>query len=82
MSKPVRPVAGSCASESPIYFHLVWDSELEELEPVLKIIKSSREVVLDDWRYLYGFHFGQSRVLSDHDFLRIFGAELGLCECR
>jgi transcriptional regulator with PAS, ATPase and Fis domain len=76
MSKPVRAVAVASPRESPHHFHLLWDSELEELEPILRTITSDLKAVLDDWLHLYAFHFGRSRALSDHDFVKIFGAEL------
>lgn len=77
MSSPVRAATAAAAqADAPPYFHLLWASELTELRPILEIIAAQRETVLDDWRHLYAFHFGQSRALSDHDFLKIFGAEL------
>jgi transcriptional regulator with PAS, ATPase and Fis domain len=78
MSKPVQAVAAASPRKSPTHFHLLWDSELEELQPILKIIASRREAVLRNWLELYAFHFGPSRALSDHDFVKIFGAELEL----
>lgn len=77
MSSPVRVVvATSKESTAPPYFHLLWDSELKELRPILEVIAARRKEVLADWLYLYTFHFGRARALSDHDFLKIFGAEL------
>ena len=77
MSSPARvATAASAQSEAPPYFHLLWDSELKELRPIIEIIDARRKEVLDDWRHLYAFHFGKSRALSDHDFMKIFDAEL------
>lgn len=61
---------------APQHFHLLWDDELSELQPVLEIIRARRNDVLAHWQQLYALHFGPARALSDHDFKRVFGAEL------
>ena len=60
----------------PRYFHLLWDSELEDLHPVFESIKRHRARVLEDWHTLYVLHFGDSRALNRTEFMDIFGGEL------
>lgn len=62
--------------QAPRYFHLVWDEELDELRPALKTIQARRTEVLNHWHELYVCHFGDSRMLSEHDFLDLFGSEI------
>jgi two-component system, NtrC family, response regulator AtoC len=61
---------------APAYFHLLWDHELDSLAPVLDSILSRREQVLAHWHQLYLLHFGDTRSLSDREFMEIFGADL------
>src|SRR5208282_5512155 len=80
-SKPDRDLAESPAAQeaksgSPAYFHLLWDYELDNLAPILDAILSRREQVLAHWHRLYILHFGDSRSLSDREFMEIFGADL------
>jgi len=70
------PVKKEEASGGPAYFHLLWDHELDSLAPVLDAILSRREQVLAHWHQLYLLHFGDSRSLSDREFMEIFGADL------
>src|SRR5580704_18776787 len=69
------PVAETPA-ERPPYFHLLWDHELDSLAPILDSILSRRDQVLAHWHRLYLLHFGDSRSLSDREFMEIFGADL------
>ncbi len=71
-----RPVVEETKSGSPAYFHLLWDHELDNLAPILDAILSRREQVLAHWHRLYVLHFGDSRSLSDREFMEIFGADL------
>lgn len=64
------------AFSAPRYFHLVWDEELDELRPALEAIRARRAEVLEHWHELYVCHFGDSRMLSEHDFLELFGGEI------
>jgi DNA-binding NtrC family response regulator len=64
------------AIEGPRHFHLLWDTELEELRPVLESIQKHRDAVLDHWYLLYVLHFADVRALSRAEFMEIFGAEL------
>src|SRR5580704_12255204 len=60
----------------PAYFHLLWDYELDSLAPILDSILSRRDQVLAHWHRLYLLHFGDTRSLSDREFMEIFGADL------
>ena len=64
------------AAGSPTYFHLLWDHELDSLASILDSILSRREQVLAHWHRLYVLHFGDTRSLSDREFMEIFGADL------
>jgi two-component system, NtrC family, response regulator AtoC len=63
-------------AETPAYFHLLWDHDLDSLATVLDSILSRREEVLAHWHRLYLLHFGDKRSLSDREFMEIFGADL------
>jgi transcriptional regulator with PAS, ATPase and Fis domain len=54
----------------------LWDSELEELMPVLESIQKHRAEVLEHWFNLYLLHFGDSRALNRTEFMEVFGTEL------
>ena len=61
---------------SPRHFHLLWDTELEELQAVLYSIQRHRSEVLEHWYQLYELHFADSRSLNRVEFMEIFGSEL------
>ncbi len=63
-------------SRRPHYFHLLWESELDDLRPVLESIQRHRDSVLDHWYRLYVLHFADSRALGREEFVEIFGVEL------
>jgi transcriptional regulator with PAS, ATPase and Fis domain len=63
-------------AEGPRHFHLLWDTELDELRPVLESIQRHRDAVLERWYQLYLLHFADSRALSRPEFTEIFGREL------
>jgi transcriptional regulator with PAS, ATPase and Fis domain len=60
----------------PSYFDLLWDSDLDELIPLLDAIGRSRQQVLERWHELYLLYFGDKRALSRADFFRIYGADV------
>jgi len=60
----------------PRHFHLLWDTELEELQTVLQSIGKHRSEVLEHWYRLYELHFADSRSLNRGEFMEIFGSEL------
>jgi transcriptional regulator with PAS, ATPase and Fis domain len=64
------------STDEVCHFHLIWDHELEELQPVLESVAEHRDDVLAHWHRLYLLHFGDARALSEHEFLEIFGADL------
>ena len=66
----------SPSGEGPRYFHLLWDTELDELRPVLQSVQKHRERVLEHWYQLYVLHFADSRALTKTGFMEIFGIEL------
>src|SRR5579885_3806647 len=63
-------------SSGPQYFHLLWDAELEDLQPVFESIQRQRTGVLEHWCNLYVLHFAESRALNRAEFMEIFGGEL------
>ncbi|HSD09358.1 MAG TPA: sigma 54-interacting transcriptional regulator [Candidatus Binatia bacterium] len=60
----------------PLYFNLLFEEDLVELRPVLAEIGRRRDEVLEEWWELYQLHFGDTRTLSEPEFLRVYGADL------
>jgi two-component system response regulator AtoC len=60
----------------PPYFHLLWDYELDGLAPVLDAVLKRRDEVLAHWYQLYILHFGDTRTLSECEFMEIYSADL------
>ena len=58
------------------YFHLLWDTELDDLRPVLESVQKHRNRVLEHWYQLYVLHFDDRRALTKTEFMEIFGSEL------
>ncbi len=56
----------------PRYFHLLWEEDLEDLQPILVAIRDRRSEVVEYWYRLYVLHFGDSRSLSEAEFTNIF----------
>ena len=76
-SKPLPPSFDAPPRRgSPRHFHLLWDTELEELQTVLQSIQKHRSEVLEHWYQLYELHFADSRSLNRTEFMEIFGSEL------
>jgi transcriptional regulator with PAS, ATPase and Fis domain len=76
-SKPASPAFEAPPSQGgPRHFHLLWDTELEELQAVLHSIQKHRSEVLENWYQLYELHFADSRSLNRVEFMEIFGSEL------
>ncbi len=73
-TNPPPPV--SLPGVGPRYFHLLWDTELDELRLVLESIQKHRNRVLEHWYQLYVLHFADSRALTKTEFMEIFGSEL------
>jgi transcriptional regulator with PAS, ATPase and Fis domain len=63
-------------NSTPRYFHLLWDEELETLQPVFQSLMKNRDQVLSNWHNLYVLHFGNTRSLTPTEFFDIFGSEL------
>jgi DNA-binding NtrC family response regulator len=76
--KPGAPdsVAAAPSRGGPQHFHLLWEHELDDLRGVFEALKRRRDQVLAAWYRLYILHFGDSRSLTEGEFLDIFGSEL------
>ncbi len=59
-----------------IDFHLLSDRDLEELRPIFEAMLKRRHEVVRHWCSLYVIHFGDSRALSQAEFMRIFESVL------
>jgi len=70
------PSKASQRGNSPRYFHLIWDDELEELQDALLSIQKHRAEVLEHWYSLDLLHFADGRALSRTEFMEIFASEL------
>ena len=68
--------ADNLPGTGPRYFHLLWDTELDDLHSVFESIQRHRAEVLEHWHKLYILHFGDSRALNRNEFMEIFGSEL------
>jgi len=69
-------VPSTLPHRAPQYFHLLWDYELDDLQAVFDALKRRRDEVLATWYRLYELHFGDTRSLTEAEFLDIFGAEI------
>jgi transcriptional regulator with PAS, ATPase and Fis domain len=80
MTEPgsILPIAAHKLAGPPRYFHLLWDDDLEMLRPVLQAIRDRRREVVGIWYQLYVLHFGDSRTLSETEFMRIFEPALAI----
>jgi DNA-binding NtrC family response regulator len=78
MSLPSKNLAPATFQQvqSPDHFHLIWEEELDELRVALEAIRAARDEILFDWHQLYVLHLGESRALSEHDFLALCGADI------
>ena len=65
--KMVQPL-----DRAPRHYHLLWDEELEALQPVLKMVSERLVEVVEHWYQLYVLHFGDSRSLSEAEFRDLF----------
>ncbi len=64
--KPQAPEGG------PRQYHLLWDEELEALQPILRLVLDHLEEIIQHWYQLYVVHFGDRRSLSEPEFHDIF----------
>jgi two-component system, NtrC family, response regulator AtoC len=60
----------------PRHYHLLWDEELEALQPVLRQVYERLGEVVEHWYQLYILHFGDSRSLSEPEFRELFHSAL------
>lgn len=56
----------------PCYFHLLWEEDLDELAPALRIVRDRRAEVISKWYSLYVLHFGDCRTMSEAEFREAF----------
>jgi two-component system, NtrC family, response regulator AtoC len=75
-TNPNPPAPATVTGGGPRHFHLLWDTELDELRPVLESVQKHRNSVLEHWHELYILHFADSRSLAKPEFIEIFGGEL------
>jgi hypothetical protein len=61
---------------APRHFYLLWDEDLDELQPLLKVIVAERASIVGHWYKLYELHFGGNASLSEIEFRRIFETAL------
>ena len=75
IAPPPSPPSGG-----PRRFHLLWDTELDDLRPVLASIQRHRDDVLEHWYQLYLLHFADSRALGRIPYLvfSLFSVPLAL----
>ncbi len=66
------PVGNVTRKDTPRYFHLLWDEDLDELHDVLTAVRDRRSEVVSVWYELYQLHFGDRRALSEVEFRKIF----------
>src|SRR5690348_11706099 len=59
-------------SGAPRHFHLLWDEDIEALRDIFETIKERSGEIVRHWYRLYVLHFGDSRSLSEAEFIRIF----------
>jgi DNA-binding NtrC family response regulator len=74
--QPSTPEPFSPGTRKPRHYHLLWDEELETLQPYLQIVFERLDEVVSHWYKLYELHFGEERSLSEHEFHDIFHSAL------
>ncbi len=73
---PRQASAARVLTTGPRHFHLLWDHELEELRPILKLVVDRLDDVVNHWYQLYTLHFGDQRTLAEREFHEIFFTSL------
>ena len=63
-------------ADTPRYFHLLSDAELQNLRPILELLRVHRDEVLATWHALYRDHFGEAGTLSEAPFRELYGRDL------
>ena len=69
--QPATKRVGSLKSSSR-HFHLLSDGDLQVLREVIEAILARRSEVVRHWYELYALHFGDTRSLSESEFMRFF----------
>jgi transcriptional regulator with PAS, ATPase and Fis domain len=62
--------------QTPQYFYLLWQEDLNDIKSVLIAIRDRREEVVRNWHSLYVLFFGEKRVLSEEEFANIYEPSL------
>ena len=60
------------AVQPPRHYHLLWDEELDALQPVLTRVSEHLAEVVDHWHQLCILHFGDTRSLAEAEFRDLF----------
>jgi transcriptional regulator with PAS, ATPase and Fis domain len=63
-------------ADTPRYFHLLSDAELQNLRPILELLRVNRDEVLATWHGLYREHFGDAGTSSEAVFRELYGRDL------
>lgn len=63
-------------ADSPRYFHLLWDEDIERLRVILELLQQKHPEVMRLWYQLYTIHFGEARTLSEREFGDLYGRDL------
>ena len=66
LNRPQAPEGG------PRHYHLLWDEELEALQPILRLVLDHMEEIVEHWYQLYVLHFGDRRSMSEPEFRELF----------
>ena len=59
-------------TQPPRHYHLLWDEELDALQPILKRVSERLGEVVAHWYQLYVPHFGDTRSLSERECRDLF----------
>ncbi len=70
-ARPSQPRPGV-----PRYFHLLWDEDIERLQPILHVLARRHDEVMGLWRERYAVHFGETRTLGNIEFDDLYGRDL------
>ncbi len=65
---------------APRHFHLLWDEDLDDLQPLLTTIVDRRSEVVGEWYQLYVLHFAEDASMSEAEFRRTFEPALAFNE--
>ena len=78
MSEARAKLAAMGGSGSRPYFHLLGETELDDLHAMLSALRDRRDEVLAAWYQAYSLYVGDQRSLIEAEFMRLFGLEFDL----